>query len=153
VSSIPAAELHVEIRHGYALVLPRTAPSGVQVTIVVEDIRGGAHRLHAATPDGHELYVEVVTHHGLVDHGKASDDQRRFLRERAPGGAIDEIEIATIAGRPATRFDFRGTLGGHARVRRFAFVDANGRTYRLVHDPTSAASVEAIDSWTSSPNG
>jgi hypothetical protein len=123
---------------GFAIEIPEAAASGAPVE-VERDERDGTRRLHAQTPDGSEVYVEVLAGAAVVDHGVAIAEQGAFLRERATVERLTDSAPAVLGGRPASTFDFVGELGGRHRSRRFAFVDAGGRTYRIVHDPTSPA--------------
>ena len=127
---------------GFAIEIPEVAASGAPVELE-RDERDGARRLHAQTPDGSEVYVEVLAGASAVDHAVAFADQQRFLRERATVESLTDPAQSLLGGRPASTFDFVGELGGQHRSRRFAFVDAGGRTYRIVHDPSSPAN-EAI---------
>jgi len=127
---------------GFAIEIPEEAAGGAPVELE-RDVRDGARRLHAQTPDGSEVYVEVLAGATVVDHAVAVADQQRFLRERATVETLTDPAKVLLGGRPASTFDFVGVLGGRHRSRRFAFVDAGGRTYRIVHDPTSPAN-EAI---------
>jgi len=128
--------------HGLTIQLPTHTADGAAVE-VDRDERDGAHRIHAHAPDGSTVYVEVVSFPGLLDHDTAIADQQAGLRVRAPGAAIGPVRPATVAGRPATAFEFAGALGGVRRRRWFAFVDTATRTIRVVHDPGSPAN-EAI---------
>ena len=125
--------------HGLTLRVPAETADGVPVALD-RDERDGAHRIHAHTPDGSSVYVEVVSYPGLVDHDAAIADQQAGLRGRAPGAAIGPVRPATVAGRAATAFEFAGALEGVRRRRWFAFVDTAQRTVRVVHDPGSPAS-------------
>lgn len=128
---------------GFSIEIPDEAASGAPVELE-RDARDGARRLHAQTPDGSEIYVEVLAGASAVDHGLAIADQATFLRERATVETLTDAAPGLLAGRPASTFDFIGELGGRHRTRRFAFVDAGGRTYRIVHDPTSPANESII---------
>lgn len=127
---------------GFAIEVPEEGASGAPVE-VERDERDGAQRLHAQTTDASEVCVEVLAGTSVVDHAVAVADQQRFLRERATVETLTDRAQGPLGGRPASTFDFVGELGGRHRSRRFAFVDAGGRTYRIVHDPTSPAN-EAI---------
>jgi hypothetical protein len=128
----------VDAGHGHRLEVPETAPSGEPIALehaVSEDV----HRLHAATADGHEVYLEIASWSGLQAHRPAIAEQRRSLRERAPAARIGPARTTRMLGRAATSFRFDGELGGHHRVRRFTYLDVGARTFRIVVDPTSAA--------------
>ena len=124
--------------HGLTLRVPRHTADGAPVAID-RDARDGTHRVHAHASDGSTVYVEVVSFPGLVDHDAAIAEQQAGLRVRAPGAAIGPIRPATVAGRPATAFEFAGTIDGVRRRRWFAFVDTSARTIRIVDDPGSPA--------------
>jgi hypothetical protein len=124
--------------HGLTLRVPTRTADGEPVALD-RDERDGAHRLHAHAPDGSTVYVEVVSFPGLVDHDVAIAEQQATLRMRAPGAAIGPIRPATVAGRPATAFEFAGAIDGVRRRRWFAFVDTASRTVRIVTDPGSPA--------------
>ncbi len=122
--------------HGITLHVPKTAASGAAVDVTI-DRDADAHRIHAQTADGSEVYVEVVSSAGIVDNGQAVTEQRDALRVRSPGARISEPTSTRVLGRPAATFDFSGLLGGTRRVRRFLLVEAGVRTVRIVFDPTS----------------
>ena len=124
--------------HGFAIDVPATAPSGAAVA-VDHETTGAAHRLHAATPDATEVYVEVVSYAGLIDHVVAREDQRRGLAERDPAGTAVAAADGSLLGRVTTRLDFEGVLGGQPRRRRFVWLDLGPRTLRIVFEPTSPA--------------
>jgi hypothetical protein len=132
-----------DVAGAFAIEIPNEAASGAPVEIE-RDERDGARRLHAQTPDASEIYVEVLAATSVVDHGRAIADQVAFLRERATVVTLTDPAPELLGGRPASTFDFVGELGGRHRSRRFAFVDGGGRTYRIVHDPTSAANASII---------
>ncbi len=127
-----------DAEHGLTLRVPTETADGIPVELT-RDERDGSHRIHAHTPDGSSVYVEVVSYPGLVDHDTAIADQQAGLRVRAPGAAIGPVRPATVAGRAATAFEFAGALEGVRRRRWFAFVDTAQRTVSVVHDPGSPA--------------
>jgi hypothetical protein len=133
----------VDSEAALAIEIPEWSPSGAAVAVEWNE-RDRRRRLHAQTPDASEVYVEVLVAPELVDHAASIADQMAFLRDRAIDPTLTEAVPGTCAGRPATTFDFAGELGGHSRIRRFAFVDAGGRTYRIVHDPTSPANAAIL---------
>jgi hypothetical protein len=128
----------VDTAHGYRLEVPATAPSGEPITME-QEMTGDIHRLHAATADGHEVYLEIASWSSHQAHHPAIAEQRRSLRERAPAARIGRAREARPSGRPGTSFRFDGDLGGQRRVRRFTYVDVGPRTFRIVVDPTSPA--------------
>ena len=122
--------------HGFSIRIPSRTPSDQSVTIDRAE-RDGVGRLHAHTPDGTELYVEVVAYPGLIDHREAAIEQRGFLSEQDPGCRLWRVRAVKVGGLVGSGFRFSGTLGDLLRVRRFVFVDAADRTFRIVYDPTS----------------
>ena len=97
------------------------------------------------TADGSEVYVEIVSFAGKIDHEEASNGQRAALRARSPGARLSVPTSRTIRDRPATTFDFSGALGGLRRDRRFIYFDTADRTVRIVLDPTSPVNDVILD--------
>jgi len=129
--------------HGFAIDVPSIAPSGASVALDRETT-GGAHRLHAYTPDATEVYMDIVSYPGLIDHAAAREDQRRGLAERDPAGTIVAAPDGSLLGLATTRLDFDGVLGGQPRRRRFVWLDLGPRTLRIVCEPTSPANAEIL---------
>jgi hypothetical protein len=126
----------VSNRFGYSLWLPESTPSGQPVSVETR-VRDGVHVMHAASPDQSELYFEVCSYTGRLDHPKLAAEQREFLRIQSHDGRTTAVAEAAVGELSGTTFDFRGTLQGRWKERRFFYVDGNSRTYRIVHDPTS----------------
>ena len=126
----------IESDRRYAVALPETTPTGQTVT-VQQGKRGNAHILHAESPDQSELYFEVTTHASRTDHKELVATQQQFLRGNAPDAELTPTTTTTIGTRTATTFDFKGTLQGRLKARRFLFVDGARYTYRVVYDYTS----------------
>jgi hypothetical protein len=122
--------------HGFAIRIPSRTPSGQSVTIDRAE-RDGVGRVHAHSPDGSELYFEVVAYPGHIDRREAAIEQRRYLSEQDPAGRLSRVRAIKLGSLVGSGFAFTGILGGQPRVRRFLFVDAADRTYRIVYDPTS----------------
>jgi len=125
-----------DVEHGFSIRIPSRTPSDHPVTIDRAE-RDGVGRLHAHTPDGTELYVEVVAYPGSIDRREAAIEQRRYLSEQDPECLLSRMRAIKIGSLVRSGFRFTGTLGGHLRVRSFIFVDAADRTFRIVYDPTS----------------
>lgn len=125
----------VDPQRAYSLTLPRTTPQGQSVDVQRGE-RGDLHVLHAESPDQSELYFEVAAYSGLLDHVTLATEQQRFLRKNAADAQTTDI-VRSPGVHAGTSFDFRGTLQGRWKVRRFLFVDGPTRTYRIVRDPTS----------------
>lgn len=129
----------------YAVEIPTATADGEEVTIQSEE-RSGMHILHAESPDRSELYFEVTAYPGILDRDTLVKEQQDFLRERSEDGNLTEITRETLAHQEATTFDFRGTLQGRWKERRFLFLDGASRTYRVVYDPTSPLNVRLLSS-------
>ena len=129
---------------GYALTVPMATAAGEPVAVTREDDERG-HRFHAASPDQHEVYLEIVAYSGRLDQVAASADQRRSLLARASVASIGAPTEAVLAGRPATALDVDVVLDGQRKVRRFLHVDVGDRTLRIAFDPTSPANLAALD--------
>jgi hypothetical protein len=123
-------------QHGFSIGIPSRTPSGQSVTIDQAE-RDGVGRVHAHSPDGSELYVEVVAYAGCIYRREAAIEQRGYLSEQDPAGRLSRVRAIKLGSLIGSGFAFTGTLGGLPRVRRFLFVDTAERTYRIVYDPTS----------------
>ena len=143
-----AADLAIDDRErGYSVTIPSTTPAGRAVSIQTGTQRG-AHVMHAESDDQHELYFEVTTYPERRDHADLAAEQLAFLRDRSPDRRTTAPAPQRVGRFDGTTFDFAGTLQGRFKERRFLFVDANGRTYRVVFDPTSAVNECVLDRLT-----
>jgi hypothetical protein len=122
---------------GYEVHIPSTTPGGQIVTICCGE-RDGTHIMHAESPDQSELYLEVTAYPDVRDHDRIAEGQQRFLIDHSADGKMSQVSVKRIDGHSGTWFDFRGTLQGRWKERRFLFINGPCRTYRIVHDPTSA---------------
>ena len=120
--------------HGFAIDVPGVAPSGAPVA-VDHETTGDAHRLHAHTPDLTEIYVEVVSYAGVIDHRAARDDQRRGLAERDLAATVVTTPDGSLLGRATASLDFEGVLGGQQRRRRFVWLDQFGQDIWVAPQP------------------
>lgn len=132
-----------DLEHGFSIRIPSRTPSDQSVTIDRAE-RDGVGRVHAHSPDGSELYVEVVAYPGLIDRREAAVEQRRYLSEQDPECRLSRVRAIKLGSLVGSGFAFTGTLGDQLRVRRFLFVDAADRTFRIVYDQTSALNRAAL---------
>jgi len=130
--------------HGIAIDVPASAPSGAPVEVTEVHHDDGTHRLHAQTGDRSEVYVEVLSFPGRIDHRAALEDQRASLAARDPGGVVGPLRSDRLLDRPATGFEFDGVLDGQPRQRRFVLVDLGPRTVRVVSDPSSVLNEKIV---------
>ena len=128
--------------HGYEVAIPRTTIAGEAVSIQSGE-RNGIHILHAESPDLCEVYFEVTAYPEIRDHAMLAAEQRGFLTKNSSDGSVTDPIIGDFQSRVATSFEFRGTLQGRWKERRFLFVD-DARTYRVVYDPTSARNEQIL---------
>ena len=135
----------IDTHHGYDLHLPRQAPSGALVELINITTKGN-QRVHGFTADEREIYFEVRSYAGHLDHAQAIAEQQQFLREHSPEGDIGPTEATQVLGIPAQEFRFDGLLHGRHKVRRFIFFDTPARTFRLVYDPRSPVNEEILAS-------
>ena len=128
---------------GYSVWIPESTPNNAKVTIETRE-NAGIHIMHAESPDQLELYFEVTAYPSMVDHDTLAGQQQEFLREHSNDGTITEVVEGRVGNYSGTTFDFRGTLQGKWKERRFFFVDILQRTFRVVHDPTSPLNLEVL---------
>lgn len=133
----------VAVDFGYAVWIPESTPNGQKVTIQTRE-HAGIHIMHAESPDQSELYFEVAAYPTILDHEALAQQQQDFLRQHSDDGTLTAIAPGTVSHLAGTTFDFRGTLQGRWKERRFLFIDGPARTYRIVHDPTSALNVQSL---------
>lgn len=138
-------EIITDTEHDYSLRIPTTTPTGQPVDIV-KDQREGAHRVHAQSPDASELYFEILSAPGLINHEEAVAQQKAFLSSQSSDAAITATKQSEVHSFGTTEFDFEGTLGGRWKVRRFIFLDSALHTYRIVYDPRSEVNQQILDS-------
>jgi len=130
--------------HGYVVAIPRTTIAGDAVSLRAGEGQG-VHILHVESPDLSEVYFEITTYPQRREHGLLAQEQRRFLAQNSSDGAATEPFAVEALGRPALSFDFRGTLQGRWKERRFLFVDG-AWTYRIVYDPRSSTNAQILQS-------
>jgi len=130
--------------YGYAVEIPDAAASGAPVRIRSGE-RDGVHVLHAESPDRSEIYFELTVYPELRAHEALAASQSHYLHQHASDASITAPEAIRIGDRAALAFDFRGTLDGQWKVRRFLFMD-DVRTYRVVYDPRSPRNEEILTS-------
>jgi hypothetical protein len=139
-----------DLEHGYSVAIPSAAPSGNAVTMQT-GVRRGAHIRHAETADQHEIYFEVTAYPARLDHTELVAEQTAFLHRNSPDGAVGSAVEGRVGRFDGTTFDYAGMLQGRFKQRRFLFVDAGARTYRVVFDPTSAHNARVLDSLMFTP--
>jgi hypothetical protein len=130
--------------YGYAAAIPQAAPSGAPVRIRSGE-RDGVHVLHAESPDRSEIYFELTVYPDLRAHAALAESQCRYLHQHASDASTTTAEATRIGNRAALAFEFRGTLDGRWKVRRFLCID-DARTYRVVYDPRSSRNEEILPS-------
>jgi hypothetical protein len=138
-------EVLTDSEHNYSLRIPNTTPRGQPVEIL-KDQREGTHRVHAQSPDDSELYFEIVSAPGLMNHEQAVAEQQAYLSSQSSDAAITAATQSVVRSFSATEFSYQGTLGGRWKVRRFIFLDSAIRTYRIVYDPRSTLNEQILDS-------
>lgn len=131
--------------HGYEVWIPESTPNGQSVTVETRE-NAGVHIMHAESPDQSELYFEVTAYPSMREQYQLAGEQQEFLREHSADGSLTDITQGTVGNFSGTTFDFRGTLQGKWKERRFLFVDSATRTFRVVHDPTSTLNLEVLKS-------
>ena len=138
-------EVLTDVEHNYSLRIPTITPTGQGVAIL-KDEREGVHRVHAQSPDASELYFEIVSARGLLDHEQIIAEQKAFLTHQSSDAIITATKQSVVVSVRATEFGFEGTLGGQWKSRRFIFLDSALRTYRIIYDPRSTVNEQILDS-------
>jgi hypothetical protein len=142
---MPDSTIITDVEHNYSVRVPHTTPTGQPVEILKSQ-HEGMHGMHAQSPDDSEVYFEIVSYPGLLNHEEAVEGQKASLASRAPDAALMATKQSTGGASDATEFRFEGTLGGRWKVRRFLFLDSALRTYRVIYDPRSAVNEQILDS-------
>lgn len=137
-------EVITDSEHGYSVQIPSTTPGGQPVEILKEQ-REGRQRVHAQSPDASEVYFEIMSMPGLINHQQAVAEQKAFLASRSPDAAITATRQSVVHSLSATEFSFEGMLDGQWKVRRFIFLDSAHRTYRIIYDPRSEGNEQILD--------
>jgi hypothetical protein len=128
---------------GYAVWIPESTPNDQKVTIERRE-NASVHIMHAESPDQSELYFEVAVYPSIVEHKLLAGQQQEFLRNNSSDGIMTEIVQGIVGNHSGTTFDFRGTLQGKWKERRFVFANSSKRTFRIVYDPTSSVNLEVL---------
>lgn len=135
----------VDEGHDYVVSIPEMTPAAAHVQLHFSK-RLGAHILHAESPDQSELYFEVAAFPDLMNHDQLAEGERTFLRNHSVYGQLTDVKVVDIMGHQGTTYDFRGTLQGRWKERRFLILEGPHRTYRLVYDPTSGLNERLLQS-------
>lgn len=135
---------------GYAVWIPAQTPDGREVTIQSGE-RHGSHIMHAETADQSTLYFEITAYADRQDHRALAQGQRDFLKSNATDVTLTTVSLGRVGNFTGNIFDFSGSLRGNWKDRRFLFVDADNRTYRVVHDPTSLLNERVLNSLVLAP--
>ena len=134
--------------NGYSVSLPDTTPSG-RVVDIQTGMRRRAHIMHAESADQSELYFEVTSYPGVLDHAELAREQRAFLTDQAQHVRMTPLVRDRVGPLDGDTFEFAGHLQGRSKERRFVFVDGPvvrpHRTYRVVFDPTSSLNWRVLD--------
>ena len=128
---------------GYRFYVPRIAPSRQPVTVLRNE-REGMRGVHALTEDRHEIYFELVAYPAEIDHETACEGQKQYIAEHFEAATFTENTQIQLKALPATTFTFDSKNFG----RRFLYVDAAERTYRIVYDhlhPPNAQILETVE--------
>lgn len=128
---------------GYAVWIPESTPNDQKVTIERRE-NASVHIMHAESSDQSELYFEVAVYSSIIKHTLLAGQQQEFLRNNSSDGILTDIVQGVVGNHAGTTFDFRGTLQGKWKERRFLFIDSARRTFRIVHDPTSSVNLEVL---------
>jgi hypothetical protein len=134
-----------DAEHDFSIHVPDSTAAGAPIEVVRGE-REGIRRVHAYSPDLCEVYFEVVSYPGHVDHERAIAEQKSFLARASSDGVTTPASRTLIQALAATAFRFEGNLQHMYKVRRFVFVDSRFRTYRVVYDPRSEVNERILES-------
>lgn len=115
--------------HGFRFLVPLKSPKGEEVRVHLGE-RDGVHRVHVMTEDRHEIYFEVRSYPGIIDHHEAIERHKEFIAKQFEQAILGKTKADEFRGRTGTTFSFESENFG----RRFLFVDAHERTYCIVYD-------------------
>jgi hypothetical protein len=112
---------------------PSVTPLGHAVDRA-EGQRGDAVRVHLASRDSQELYVEIVRFLNLEPRDEYAS-HRTYLERRFGGGSTTALTEARMGDLPAWTYAFRWDWG----ERSVLLFEVAGDTYRVIHDPAVGA--------------
>jgi hypothetical protein len=125
---------------------PDVTPQGQTVERDDEPFREYA-RVHLASPDAQELYLEVVRFHDLAPADEY-EQHRPHLEKRFGADSITPLTETTVRERPAWAYAFRGDVEGRSIERAALLLEIGGDTYRLIYDPRSALNAQVLTTVT-----
>lgn len=118
-----------DAEHGFSLWVPKVSASGLSVEIRNKE-KDGARGIHALTEDRHEIYFEVVSYPGHVDHANQYSGHKENILKNFDNAVVSEMVQDRFLNHSATVFSFES----ENFARRFLLFDTPVRTYRLVYD-------------------
>jgi hypothetical protein len=130
---------------------PAVTPRGHTVERNEEPFREYA-RVHLSSPDGPELYLEVVRFHDLAPPDEYQH-HRPSLEKRFGADSITALTETTLRGRPAWAYAFRGDEAERSVERAVLLLEIGGDTYRVIYDPRSALNAQVLATLTFSERG
>ena len=113
-----------------------------QSTEITRDTHKGMVKVHAHTPDLFELYFEVVSYPGKLDHQPLIEKQKPFIEQAFTNVSFSEINSSTLKGLPTTEFTFES----EEKSRRFIYIEDASRSYRVIFNPLSDLNRDVLDS-------
>jgi hypothetical protein len=121
---------------------PGVTPQGQTVERDEEPFREYA-RVHLSSPDGQELYLEVVRFHDLAPRDEY-EQHRPYLEKRFGPDSITPLTETTLQGRPACAYAFRGDEAERSLERAVLLLEIGADTYRVIYDPRSALNAQVL---------
>ena len=135
-------------RPGFAFELryPRVTPQGQAVERTEEqarDHRGDLERVHVASADRSELYVELARFRNLAPEDEYRS-HRRALEHQFGAGSVSDLAATTVLDLPASTYSI--TWPDHERT--VLMVQLGADTYRVIFNPRSALNHRVLETLT-----
>ncbi len=140
--AMPAWNTITDRKHDFSFRVPAETPLRQEVRVDRSE-EEGIHRVHVYSPDRSELYFEVVSYPGHIDHQQALQAQKSYLREQFVEPVIGATAPGTFQSLPRSKFAFQaGEI-----TREFLYVDSAVRTYRIIRNPASALNDQVLSTF------
>jgi hypothetical protein len=114
-----------------------------QSTEITRDTHKGMIRVHTHTPDLFELYFEVVSYPGTLEHQALIEKQKPFIEKKFTNVSFSEVITGPFKKLQRTEFTFESD----EKTRRFIYIEDACRSYRLIFNPLSDLNLDVLNSF------
>jgi hypothetical protein len=113
-----------------------------QTTEITRETHKGMIRVHAHTPDLYELYFEVVSYPGKLDHRALIEKHKPFFEMKFTIVSFSEVNTGPFKKLQTTEFTFESG----EKTRRIIYIEDANRSYRVIFNPLSNLNLDVLNS-------